>query len=258
MAVSSPSGRVGEAGQKAHAFGSQRQPSGVDGAAPFVEPVAAPVEHQRYRLQDDHLAQQVLLAHRLEIDEPAGVLEAAAGQQFQKLIAADRSCRIASRCRQGGPGPERSARCAQCAGMGEVIAGQRGAGVGGAGEQDAAALLIGLGGGQRRRIVDHGDGEIARQLDRRTQFRFVREGAPVEQITGFEIGGVERIAAPAERGILPGPRAVAIGTRQALEAGRVAGGSARIGNGGAVARDTSCLCVGGSPIGAFGRLPCRS
>ena len=69
---------------------------------------------------------------------------------------------------------------------------------------------------------------------------------------------MERIPAPAERGILPGPRAVAIGTRQALEAGRVAGGSTRIGNGGAVTRDTSRLCVGGSPIGAFRRLPCRS
>ena len=68
---------------------------------------------------------------------------------------------------------------------------------------------------------------------------------------------MERIAAPAERGILPGARAVAIGTRQALEAGRVAGGGAGIGHGGAVARDTPRLSVRGSPIGAFGRLPCR-
>ena len=90
--------------------------------------------------------------------------------------------------------------------MGEVVAGQRGAGVGGAGEQDTAALLIGLGGGQRRRVVDHGDGEIARQLDRRAQFRFVREGAPVEQITGLQVGGVELITAPAKRRILTGPR----------------------------------------------------
>ena len=141
--------------------------------------------------------------------------------------------------------------------MGEVVAGQRGAGVGRAGNQDAAALLIGLGGGQSRRVVDHGDGEIARQLDRRTQFRFVREGAPVEQITGLQVGGVERISAPAERGILPGARTVAIGTRQALEAGRVAGGSAGIGHGGTVARDTSRLRSCRTRIGAFGRLPCR-
>ena len=138
--------------------------------------------------------------------------------------------------------------------MGEVVAGQRGAGVGRAGEQDTAALLIGLGGGQRRRVVDHGDGEIARQLDRRAQFRFVREGAPVEQVAGFEIGGVERISAPAERGILTGPRVVAIGARQALEAGRVAGGSASIGHGGAVARNTSRLRSCRTRIGAFGRF----
>ena len=141
--------------------------------------------------------------------------------------------------------------------MGEVITRQRGAGVGRAGKQDAAALLIGLGGGQRRRVVHHGRREIARQLDRRAQFRFVREGVPVEQVPGFEIGGVEFIPAPAERGIFPGPRAVAIGTRQALEAGRVAGGSAGIGDSGTVARDTSRLRSCRTRIGAFGRLPCR-
>ena len=85
--------------------------------------------------------------------------------------------------------------------------------------------------------MDHGGREVARELDRRAELGLARQGAAVEERVRPEIGAVQRVAAPAERGILAGAPCVAVDACHALEAGGIAGGCARTIDHGTVARD---------------------
>ena len=252
-----PAGGVGEAGQPAHVLGGERQARRIDGAAPLVRAVAAPVEHQRDRLQDHQLAQQIGLGHRLEADEPVRILEAAAREQLQQLVAAHRGIGVAVEPRRdlGGPAPERRAGRPQRAGLRKIIARERGTGVGRTGQQDAAALAVGVGGSERGRIVRHGGGEIAREFDRGAQLSLVCEGAPVEQAARPEVGVVQGVIAPAETGLLAGAGAVAIDAGDGLEAGGVPGGGAGTVDDGAVAGNAPGLGSGGAGMGILGGGP---
>ena len=69
--------------------------------------------------------------------------------------------------------------------MSEVIGGERRAGIRRTREQHQPALTVGLGGGQRQRVVDHRRREVARELDGGTKIGLTAEGAAVQQGPGF-------------------------------------------------------------------------
>ena len=200
---------------------------------------------------------KISFGHGLQTDKPVRVLEPAAGEQFQQFVSADQCAGFASRSWRdlGGPVSERRAGRAQRPGVGEIIAGKRGTGACRAGEENTAALPVGVGGRNRRWIVNHGSGQVARELDSGAQFGLACEGAPVEQVGGLEIGPVQRVFAPAGGGVVAGTHGIAIDAGHGLEPRRISGGGAGPVHDGAVARDAPGFGGGGAGIGGFRRSP---